>query len=49
MLELTAVDNSGDPPPLSKPVSLHAQCNEEGSEVSLSTGELVVVDTSRKR
>ena len=49
MLNLTAADNSEDLPLLSKPVSLHAQCDEEGSEASLSTGELMVIDTFRKR
>ena len=43
------MDNSEDLPSLSKPVSLCAQCNEEGSEALLLTGELMVVDTSRKR
>ena len=49
MLKSTAADNSEDSPSLSKPVGLCAQCNKEGSEVSLSTGELVVIDTFRKR
>ena len=49
MLNLTAADNSEDPPLLSKPVSLYAQCDEEGSEVSSSTDELMVVNTFRKR
>ena len=49
MLKSTAADNSEDLPLLDKPVSLYAQCDEEGSEVSLLTGELVVVNTFRKR
>ena len=49
MLNPTAADNGGDLPPSGKPVGLHAQCNEEGSGASSSTGELVVVNTSRKR
>ena len=49
MLKPTAADNGGDLPLLSKPVGLCAQCDEEGSGASLSTGELVVVNTSRKR
>ena len=49
MLELTAADNSEDLPLLSKPVDLYAQCNKEGSEASLLTDELIVVNTFRKR
>ena len=49
MLKLTAADNSEDLFLLSKPVDLHAQYNEEGSEMSLLTGKLVVIDTFRKR
>ena len=49
MLKLTAADNSEDLPSLSKPVSLYAQCNEEGSRVSSLTDELVVIDIFRKR
>ena len=49
MLEPTAADNSEDLPSLSKPVGFHAQCNGEGSGASLSTGELVVINTFRKR
>ena len=49
MLEPTATDNSEDLSSLSKPVDLYAQCNEEGSEVSSLTGELVMVNTFRKR
>ena len=49
MLKLTAADNSEDSPLLGKPVSLYAQCNKEGSEALSSTGELMVVDTFRKR
>ena len=49
MLDFTAADNDEDSPLLSKPVGLCAQCNKEGSEVSLSTGELIVIDTFRKR
>ena len=49
MLDLTAADNGGDSPSLGKPVSLHAQCDKEGSGASSSTGELVVINTFRKR
>ena len=49
MLKLTAVDNNEDSPLLSKPVSLHTQCNEENSKMSLLTDKLVVIDTFRKR
>ena len=42
-------DNSGDLLLLSKPVGLCVQCDEEGSGASSSTGELIVVNTSRKR
>ena len=49
MHDLTATDNSGDLPLLSKPVDLCAQCNKEGSGALLSTGELMVVNTFRKR
>ena len=30
MLDPTAADNGGDPPPTGKPVNLQAQCDEEG-------------------
>ena len=49
MLNSTAADNDEDLSLLSKPVDLYAQCNEKGSEVLLLTGELVVVDTFRKK
>ena len=49
MLKFTAVDNSEDSPLLSKSVSLYTQCNEEGFKALLSTDELIVVDTFRKR
>ena len=49
MLKSTAVDNSEDSSLLSKSVSLYTQCNKKDSEVLLLTGELVMIDTFRKR
>ena len=49
MLDLMAVNNSEDLPLLSKPVDLCAQCDEKGSGALLSTGELIVINTFRKR
>ena len=48
MLKFTAADNSEDSPLLSKPVSLYVQCNKEGSEASLLTDELVMINTSER-
>ncbi|KAA6409456.1 MAG: hypothetical protein FRX48_07010 [Lasallia pustulata] len=43
-----AAGNSGDPPPIKKPIGLQAQCDKEGSG-SESVDNFVVVDTSGKR